>query len=162
MDREAAEAFLIHEARLLDEARWREWQQLFTADATYWVPSNRLDYDPTQHISFVYDDMALLDERLRRLESDACFAQQPASATLHQISNICVQPGETDGEVRVRSNQVIYEIKQNSQRRLEPLNVFPAFCEHLLRREGESWKMHYKKVALLNCDAEITNLTFLV
>lgn len=160
--REAAEAFLIHEARLLDENRWREWQKLFTADATYWVPSNVRDANPLEHVSFIYDDMELLDERLRRLESPACFAQQPPSATLHQISNLTVEPGDAAGEVRVRSYQVIFEIKQNSQRRLEPLNVFPAFCEHVLRREGDAWKLRYKKVALLNCDAEITNLTFLV
>jgi 3-phenylpropionate/cinnamic acid dioxygenase small subunit len=162
LDREAAEAFLIEEARLLDEGRWREWQALFTADMRYWVPSNRRDADPLQHVSFVFDDAELLDERLRRLESNACYAQQPPSATLHQIGNVAVAPGDADGEVRIRSNQVIYEIKQNSQRRLEPLNVFPAFCEHVLRREGDAWKIRYKKVGLLNCDAEITNLTFLV
>lgn len=162
LSRDAAEAFLIDEAHLIDSGQWREWQRLFTADATYWVPSNLRDANPLEHISFVYDDMELLDERLRRLESSACYAQQPPSATLHQISNIRVLAGARDGEVLVRSNQVIYEIKENSQRRLEPLNVFPAFCEHVLVRDGDAWKMRHKKVALLNCDAEITNLTFLV
>ena len=29
----------MHEARLLDEARFDDWLALFTADAWYWVPS---------------------------------------------------------------------------------------------------------------------------
>ena len=39
LDVAACERFLIHEARLLDEARFDEWLALFTADAWYWVPS---------------------------------------------------------------------------------------------------------------------------
>lgn len=160
-DRDAIEAFLIEEAQLIDHKRWRDWQQLFSADAIYWIPSNRLDADPTQHVSFVYDDMELLNERLKRLESEFCFAQAVPSSTLHQISNIAIAPGEQNGEVAVRSNQVIYEYKANSQRRLETVNVFPAFCEHVLRRGDDGgWQIRYKKVGLLNCDAEITNLTF--
>ncbi len=163
MDRNAVEAFLIEEAHLIDEKRWRDWQKLFSTDALYWIPSNRIDADPLQHVSFVYDDMELLNERLIRLESEFCFAQAVPSSTLHQISNIAIAPGEQDGEIAVRSNQVIYEFKNNSQRRLEPLNIFPAFCEHILRRADTGvWQIRYKKVGLLNCDAEITNLTFLL
>jgi 3-phenylpropionate/cinnamic acid dioxygenase small subunit len=33
------EQFLIHEARLLDERRFREWMELFADDGTYWVPA---------------------------------------------------------------------------------------------------------------------------
>ena len=32
------EQFLYHEARLLDEQRYEEWLELFSDDATYWVP----------------------------------------------------------------------------------------------------------------------------
>ena len=35
------EQFLYHEARLLDEQRLEEWLELFTDDATYWVPLMR-------------------------------------------------------------------------------------------------------------------------
>ena len=45
----AAEAFLLHEARLLDEARWDEWLALFTDDATYWVPSQPGQAEPPRH-----------------------------------------------------------------------------------------------------------------
>ena len=32
------EQFLYHEARLLDEQRWEEWNALYLEDAEYWGP----------------------------------------------------------------------------------------------------------------------------
>ncbi len=37
-DPQAIEAFLVHEARLLDERRFEDWLDLFTDDGWYWVP----------------------------------------------------------------------------------------------------------------------------
>jgi len=161
MERSEAEDFLYSEARLLNSGKNREWQKLFTEDAIYWVPANDPDSDPEEHVSYIYDDMELLNERLGRLESEFCFAQQPASNTLHQISNVEVENG-TDNEVTLRSNVLIYEFRNNGQQRFYPLQTFPAFCEHRLRKEGDEWKIAYKKVALLNCDGEIQDLTFLM
>src|SRR5258708_13006502 len=42
------EQFLFHEARLLDTQRYEEWLQLFTEDATYWVPPEQGQKDPYQ------------------------------------------------------------------------------------------------------------------
>jgi hypothetical protein len=39
LDLDRCERFLLHEARLLDEARFDDWLALFTPDAWYWVPS---------------------------------------------------------------------------------------------------------------------------
>ena len=39
LDQESCERFLLHEARLLDEARFDDWLALFTPDGWYWVPS---------------------------------------------------------------------------------------------------------------------------
>lgn len=157
---EAVEQFLYHEARLLDRCRWREWQALFTADCLYWIPASIEDYDPALHISIVYDDAALLGDRIGRLESGEAHAQEPASRTLHQISNVSFDGN--DEALTVLSNQVIFEFKPNAQRRMDPVNVFPAACEHeLVGRPGE-WKIRRKKLTLLQADGTITNLVFLI
>jgi 3-phenylpropionate/cinnamic acid dioxygenase small subunit len=156
----AAEEFLYQEARLLDAGRWRDWQKLLTEDCLYWIPGSLTDYDPRRHISFIYDDYGLLNERLKRLESGHAYAQEPPSRTLHQISNISCELRED--HVLVRSNLVLFEFKPNAQRRMEPVNVFPAACEHdLVGSEGD-WKIRRKKVVLLAADGTITNLTFLI
>ena len=38
--------FLYHEARLLDTGQLEAWLDLFTEDATYWVPLERGQKDP--------------------------------------------------------------------------------------------------------------------
>ena len=51
LDREPFELFLIHEARLLDARRFREWRDLFTEDGCYWVPSAPGQADPAARAS---------------------------------------------------------------------------------------------------------------
>jgi hypothetical protein len=42
------EQFLYHEARLLDTQQLEEWLELFTDDATYWVPLEAEQKDPSR------------------------------------------------------------------------------------------------------------------
>lgn len=161
LTRHAAEDFLYHEARLLDESRWREWQSLFLDEALYWVPANAdPNVDPSMHISIIYDNMALLQERIGRLESGACHAQIPPSRLMHMVSQVSVL--ETESHWVVRSNQVIYEYRGNTQARFYPLQTLPAMCEHHLQWVDGAWKMAYKCVRLLHCDSEIFDLSFLI
>lgn len=160
--RVAVEQFLIHEARLLDHCRWRDWQKLFAPDSLYWIPSSLAPYDPALHISIAYDDPVLLADRIGRLESGEAHAQVPASRTLHQISNIHIGIAGDDDGLTVLSNQVIFEFKPDAQRRMEPVNVFPGECEHQLVGAPGEWKIKSKKLTLLQADGTITNLAFLI
>ena len=45
-DRGQLEAFLLHEAHLLDERRFAEWIDLFAEDGYYWAPSRRTQESP--------------------------------------------------------------------------------------------------------------------
>ena len=49
----------MHEARLLDEAKFDDWLALFTADAWYWVPSEPGQDNPHDTVSLIYDDRRL-------------------------------------------------------------------------------------------------------
>jgi len=55
-DRATFETFLIQEARLLDERRFREWMELFAEDGTYWVPAVPDQASPFDQASLFYDD----------------------------------------------------------------------------------------------------------
>src|SRR3954465_14198204 len=67
LDQEHCERFLLHEARLLDEARFDDWLSLFTPDGWYWVPSEPNQDNPHDTVSLIYDDRRLLGTRVRRL-----------------------------------------------------------------------------------------------
>jgi len=156
----AVQEFLYREASLLDGRKWRDWQKLFDEEAVYWIPASLDDYDPHRHVSIVFDDRAMLEDRIRRLESGQAYSQEPASRTLHQVSNVTVE--RRDGVLFVRSNLLLCEFKPNSQRRIEQVGVFPAACEHELVGEPGAWRIRRKKVVLLQSDGTITDLTFLI
>ena len=95
------EAFLVQEAQLLDEARYADWLELFTADAWYWVPTEPGQASPLETVSLIYDDRKLLETRVRRLMGTGAHAQAPPSRTSRIIANPSLE--KNDGEIVVRS-----------------------------------------------------------
>src|SRR5258708_38168038 len=81
LDAFTCEQFLVYEARLLDEARFDEWLNLFTPDAWYWVPSEPNQASPRDTVSLIYDDRRLLETRVRRRASARIYSQDPRSRT---------------------------------------------------------------------------------
>lgn len=150
----AAEAFLVNEARLVDEARFEDWLALFTSDAWYWVPSQPEQKSPKDTVSLIYDDRRLLETRVRRLANPHLHAQQPPSRTSRIVANVTVE-GEEGGVVRVRSKLLLVEYRRNAQR------SFAATCWHGLVRDGEALRIAWKRVDLVNCDAELDGLVIL-
>jgi benzoate/toluate 1,2-dioxygenase beta subunit len=155
LDRHQIENFLYREARLMDENAYDEWFALWTDDALYWVPANADDIDPLRHVSIVYEDKARLEDRIERLKSGVAYAQDPKSRMRRVISNIELEEGES-GEVIVYSNFNLTELRRSQQR------TFAGRTIHKLRPDGNSFKIAYKKVLLVNNDEVISNLTFLV
>jgi 3-phenylpropionate/cinnamic acid dioxygenase small subunit len=142
------ERFLIHEARLLDEARFDEWLALFTDDAWYWVPSQPNQDNPRDTISLIYDDRRLLETRVRRLASPRIYSQEPRSRTSRMIGNVTIEEAATDGTAcTVRSKCQIVEYRRESQR------IFAGTCLHRLIQTEQGIRIAWKRVDLVNCDA---------
>jgi len=159
IDREEAERFLYHEARLMDEHQYDEWESLWTDDAIYWVPCNADDIDPTRHVSIIYDDRARIGHRVARLKSGEALTQDPPSPLRRLISNIEVTEAE-NGDIDVRSNFIVIEVRREQR-------IWAGRTLHRLRREqgglrGGLLKMAAKKVLLVNNDLELPPLGFLI
>src|SRR5262249_39440535 len=109
IDRAPFEEFLIHEARLLDERRFREWMELFADDGTYWVPAAPDQASPFDRASLFYDDRELMKTRVERLEHPRIHVQTPPSRTAHLGGNVRVeQADETKGEYVIGSTVIIW------------------------------------------------------
>jgi 3-phenylpropionate/cinnamic acid dioxygenase small subunit len=148
MDRAQLADFLAHEARLLDERRFREWMQLFADDGTYWVPSVPDQQSPFDQASLFYDDRALMRTRVERLEHPRIHAQTPPSRTVHLIGNVHLDETDADkGEYAVSSSVIMVEYRDDQQR------IFAGRQHHRLRREGENLRIVQKRVDLINCDS---------
>jgi len=150
----SVEQFLFHEARLLDAGELEAWLELFTEDATYWIPLERGQKDPMETSSLVYDDRTLLDLRVKQARHPRAHARLPLARTVHQVGNVTVL-AETAAEVRVSSALALIEWRNEKQR------VWGALVEHRLRRYGESWKIAAKRIDLVNSEAELEGIAIL-
>ncbi len=150
------ENFLYREARLMDENAYQEWLALWADNnIRYWVPSNADEADPGEQVSIIYDDRKRLEARIKRLASGYAFAQEPKSRMRRVVSNIEIEEAP-DGTVTTWSNFALGEFRRGKQ------DVFVGRTIHKLRPEGDSFKIVFKKVLLINNDGYIDNLTFLV
>jgi 3-phenylpropionate/cinnamic acid dioxygenase small subunit len=121
------EEFLYHEAELLDERRFREWLDLFTDDARYWMPvrENRLtlpgavaeELSPGRENVYFDDTKATLRTRVERLYTGVAWAELPPSRTRHMISNIRIRR-RGDAEIDVQSNFLVYRTRLEHDRDL--------------------------------------------
>lgn len=155
LSRRDAEDFLYREAALLDDTKLEEWLELFTDDATYWIPEGKDDTDPAREASILYDDRFRMEDRVWRLTRGPAHAQIPPSRTRRMIGNVEVEEA-ANGEIVVYSNFAIFEVRRDEQR------TFAGRYEHHLRFEGGGWRIRQKKAMLVNNASPLYNLTFMV
>jgi benzoate/toluate 1,2-dioxygenase subunit beta len=147
------EQFLYHEARLLDTQRYEEWLELFTDDATYWVPLQQNQKDPFETSSIIHDDRTLLELRVKQARHPRAHARLPLARTVHQIGNVVVEEGK-DG-IRVNSNLILVEFRSEKQR------LYGALVEHRLRTANGSFRIAHKRVDLVNSEGELDGIAIL-
>lgn len=146
--KEELEAFVLHEARLLDERRFADWLALFAADGIYWVPTRPGQRSPQEALSLFYETRALLAMRVARLERPDVHVQTPPSRTLHHVSAM-----EIAGELDIRSCLIVAEWRAGDTR------WFAGRVTHQLRREPAGLRIVLKRVDLIDSEAPQRALT---
>jgi 3-phenylpropionate/cinnamic acid dioxygenase small subunit len=147
------EQFLYHEARLLDTGQLEAWLELFTEDATYWVPLERNQKDPYETSSIIHDDRTLLELRVKQARHPRAHARQPLARTVHQVSN--VMASDLGNEVKVNSNLQLVEFRNEKQR------LYAALVEHRLRKASDGFRIAHKRVDLVNAEGELDGIAIL-
>ena len=142
-------AFLMHEAELLDDHRERDWLDLFTEDAEYLMPvritRERGGGDGFDRASNYFEETrGSLELRVRRLETEYAWAEDPPSRTRHFVTNIRVAEAEREGEVSVKSNLLLYR----SQGSDPTYDILSAERHDVLRREDGAWKLRRREILL--------------
>jgi len=152
--------FIYREARLLDDRRFDEWLALFDDDGIYIVPLTD-EGQPGRQAAIVNDDKTAREERVYHLVNHWFPAQQPPSNTLHFVSNVVADEG--GGLWRVSSSQLIHETRGGdwTQAGLGEKNAIVARVDHLLRRVDGGFRIHEKRVHLLDRAGWQGNLAFI-
>jgi len=142
-------SFLMHEAELLDERRERDWLDLFTDDAEYLMPvrvnRERGEGDGFSEEAFYFEETrGSLELRVRRLETEYAWAEDPPSRTRHFVTNVRVAEGEEEDEVAVRTNLLLYRSRGS-----DPNNdLLSAERKDVLRKEDGQWKLKRREILL--------------
>jgi len=140
-DAAAVEAFLYHEAALLDSWKLDEWLALLTEDATYRVPSNdRPESDPGGTLFTIADDIARIRSRVARLKDRNAHAEFPPSRTRRLITNVRIVERQP---LRVEANFAVYRYRSNDDAR-----QYVGRYRYLLRKEDGRLKIAGREAIL--------------
>jgi 3-phenylpropionate/cinnamic acid dioxygenase small subunit len=151
--REEIEAFLYHEAELLDERRYEAWLDLFTEDAHYFMPMRRnVPHDaPEREFTRAGTDVNWFDEgkdtltrRVKQILTGIHWAEEPPSRICHIVSNVQVAAADvTPGEVVVKSRFIVYRNRVETE-----TDFLVGKREDVLRRVDGGWKIARRKIVL--------------
>lgn len=156
IEQHRVEQFLFREARLLDERRFAEWEELWDDEGIYWVPANGDDTDPDRDVSLIYDNRARLHSRVERYAGGKAFSQHPPPRTAHIVANVAIDPA---GDQRDHQRVVHSTVQVAESRPGFRVNWVGRTTHHLVERDGEL-RIIYKKVLLVDNDQELTTIDF--
>ncbi|MDN0076409.1 3-phenylpropionate/cinnamic acid dioxygenase subunit beta [Crenobacter sp. SG2303] len=117
--RDEIEHFLLIEAELLDDWKFRDWLGLLSDDVEYLMrtTTNAQTRDRRKSVAppttWIFNDGKFhLERRVARLETGMAWAEEPPSRTRHLITNLRVRPTDTEGEYEVRLNYLLYRAQK--------------------------------------------------
>ena len=142
---DAVEAFLYHEAQLLDKWRLQEWADLFTVDGRYLVaPLNIQDpenADPELTLFLIADDHSRIQARVERLMKKSAVAEHPRSRTRHTITNVIISKHDS-AELLAECNFVTFRVRNNE------IVTYMGRSYYTISTPDEKYRIREKRVCL--------------
>jgi len=161
--KQEVEDFLFQEAELLDERRYEEWLELFTEDASYFmpmrrnVPADELEREFTREgldVNWFDEGKDTLTRRVKQIRTGVHWAEQPPSRICHMVSNVQILHA-SPAEVAVKSRFLLYRNRVETE-----TDVLVGKREDLLRRVNGDWRIARRKIVLDQNVLLAKNLTF--
>ena len=146
---------LALEARLLDEQRFEEWLELFTAECVYWVASNWPPEDPARDVAITLDDRRRLEDRVVRYRTGHAFSQLPLSRMTRTLGHPECWWIEERSTVIARTSFHLSELRRGE------VNIYGGYYEHVIADIGGQPRIDEKRVNLLVADQPVKNISFL-
>jgi len=136
-DYHAVVDFLVREAELLDERRWRDWLGMLADDLSYEMPvrvtrAHSLEGSTLPDMDHFREDRFTLQKRVERLETEYAWTEDPPSRTRHFVTNVRVYRAES-GELVARSYLLLFRSRGDVR---EPEWVCAERTDRLRRTEA--------------------------
>lgn len=146
--------FINLEADLLDHKDYDDWLKLWTSEGLYIVPVDTQETDFVNTLNFAYDDDAMRQLRVARLQGGESVSSVALDKTVRVMSRFRVLE-ETETLVRVRCAMILNEI------RTDKLLSYPGDVEYELRKQPEGLKIEKKVVRLLHAASHLATVAFI-
>lgn len=143
-----ASRLVLREGWLLDQRRWDDWLDLYSADSEYWMPcyleNGSVASDPCRQISLIYySSRAGLEDRVFRIKTGQSLASTPLPRTSH-VTNVADVSVTDGGDIAVESSWATFSY------RLEEQYHFFGTQKHVLRRTENGLKIIKRHIIVMN------------
>lgn len=154
---------LYAEAELLDARQFDQWLDMLTQDIVYWVPIRDTRHRGEEHLEFTEqgkgagffdDDRRRLELRVKKVNRDDSWAENPFSRTRHLVSNIRIRERHADDDVTVSCNFILYRSRLETDE-----DMWVGRRLDRLRREDGRWKIARREVFLDQTVLQSSNLS---
>ncbi|MBB3139595.1 aromatic-ring-hydroxylating dioxygenase subunit beta [Halomonas organivorans] len=146
--------FINQEADLLDHKAYSEWLGLWERDGKYVVPVDIHETDFANTLNFAYDDHAMREMRVARLQNGESVSSVAQEGTVRSMSRFRLLD-EDDQAIRLRCAMFLSEV-----RLAKPL-LYPANVEYRLTKTSKGLRLHTKVVRLLNAGHHLNTVAFI-
>ena len=144
----------------LTTAATREWLELLTEEAIYWIPLDRLD-DPATMWSLVFDDRRRIEDRVAWLGTGKVHGQTPPSRIQRSVANIEAWQID-DATCRARCTFACSEYRPHRQRQWNGTTEYLLERRPAVSEDDPGWSIAWKLVVLLDASGPQENLTVLL
>lgn len=156
---ERPESLPLIEARLLNARRFQDWLDLYAPDAWYWVPLRPEHTDPKTSLSHLYEDRQLMEARILRLIHPHAWTLQPAARSVRVVSDVHIVASDpADGRWETAATFVMVEYRK-PETRPESRRIFAGTMRHGIRRYGDTLRLAWKRVDLVDCEGAFGAVT---
>jgi phthalate 3,4-dioxygenase beta subunit len=109
----AAHDFLVLEAEILDERRYRDWLLLLSDDVRYRMPvrvtvHGGAESSTLEGMSHFDEDRYTLGKRVERLSGEHAWTEDPPSRVRRFVTNVRCAPGQEAGDIEARSYLLMF------------------------------------------------------
>lgn len=155
------EQFYYREAALLDSRSYKQWFGLLDEDIRYFMPlrTNRTlreqdaEFSRDDEFAHFDDDIVMMRGRLRKLESDVSWSENPGSRTRHIVANVIIHNLESSSTYEVDSAFLVYRNRSERQ-----VDIFAGERRDVLRRaENDLGFKISKRTILIDQSTIISN-----
>jgi benzoate/toluate 1,2-dioxygenase beta subunit len=139
------EQFLYRQSEILDERRWLDFVDLFTADGVYWMPAEPEQTTGEGVPAIFHEDRNLMTVRAKRITHPRAWSQAPMWGTSHLVSNVVIEEqNSATGALVVRSRFHLMEFRRDASRH------FAGSYRHHLLPAADGYRIKLQRVDMVN------------